>query len=63
MTPRELEVFWPVGDRLHNQEIADALHVSERTVESHVSALLRKTAARTGLPRRTGRSWSRRRNG
>ncbi|GAA2293958.1 LuxR family transcriptional regulator [Actinomadura luteofluorescens] len=42
VTPRELEIFWLVGDRLHNQEIADALHVSERTVESHVSALLRK---------------------
>ncbi|MEU8120553.1 tetratricopeptide repeat protein [Spirillospora sp. NPDC049024] len=42
VTPRELEIFWLVGDRLHNREIADALHVSERTVESHVSALLRK---------------------
>ncbi|MES9602037.1 LuxR C-terminal-related transcriptional regulator [Actinomadura sp. NPDC000929] len=42
VTPRELEIFWLVGDRLHNQEIADVLHVSERTVESHVSALLRK---------------------
>ncbi|MEV4005191.1 LuxR C-terminal-related transcriptional regulator [Actinomadura sp. NPDC049753] len=42
VTPRELEIFWLVGDRLHNQEIADVLHVSERTVESHVSSLLRK---------------------
>jgi predicted ATPase/DNA-binding CsgD family transcriptional regulator/tetratricopeptide (TPR) repeat protein len=42
VTPRELEVFWFVGDRLHNREIADSLRVSERTVESHVSSLLRK---------------------
>ncbi len=42
VTRRELDVFWLVGDRLHNQEIAESLHVSERTVESHVSSLLRK---------------------
>src|SRR5690242_9512380 len=42
VTPRELEVFWLVGDRLPNREIAERLRLSERTVESHVSALLRK---------------------
>ncbi|MFI6321136.1 LuxR C-terminal-related transcriptional regulator [Nonomuraea sp. NPDC050556] len=42
VTPREYEVFWLVGDRLHNQEIADTLGLSARTVESHVSSLLRK---------------------
>ncbi|MBG0830093.1 AAA family ATPase [Planomonospora sp. ID67723] len=42
MTPRELDVFWLVGDRLHNREIAESLRLSERTVESHVSSLLRK---------------------
>lgn len=42
VTRRELDVFWLVGDRLHNREIADSLYVSERTVESHVSSLLRK---------------------
>ncbi|MER6590677.1 LuxR C-terminal-related transcriptional regulator [Micromonospora purpureochromogenes] len=42
VTARELDVFWLVGDRLHNREIAESLHVSERTVESHVSSLLRK---------------------
>lgn len=42
VTRRELDIFWLVGDRLHNLEIAQNLHVSERTVESHVSSLLRK---------------------
>ncbi|WP_373427591.1 LuxR C-terminal-related transcriptional regulator [Arthrobacter sp. B3I9] len=42
VTKREMEVFWLVGDRLRNREIAEGLHLSERTVESHVSALLRK---------------------
>jgi predicted ATPase/DNA-binding CsgD family transcriptional regulator len=37
-----MEVFWLVGDRLRNREIAEGLHLSERTVESHVSSLLRK---------------------
>lgn len=42
LTRRELEVFWLVAERLHNGEIAQRLHLSERTVESHVSSLLRK---------------------
>ncbi|TMR16565.1 hypothetical protein ETD86_25030 [Nonomuraea turkmeniaca] len=42
VTPREWEVLWLVGDRLQNQEIAARLRLSERTVESHVSSLLRK---------------------
>ncbi|MEV4173673.1 LuxR C-terminal-related transcriptional regulator [Nonomuraea sp. NPDC049709] len=42
VTPRESEVLWLVGDRLQNQEIAARLRLSERTVESHVSSLLRK---------------------
>ncbi|WP_176728534.1 ATP-binding protein [Planobispora rosea] len=42
VTPREVEVLWLVGDRLQNQEIAARLRLSERTVESHVSSLLRK---------------------
>lgn len=51
LTPREGEVFWSVVDRLRNREIAERLHVSERTVESHVAALLRKLggADRTSL--------------
>src|SRR5437762_13495523 len=45
VTRRELETFWLVADRLHNKEIAERLHVSARTVESHVSSLLGKLGA------------------
>ncbi|TYK52655.1 ATP-binding protein [Actinomadura decatromicini] len=57
VTRREAEVFWLVGDRLGNREIADRLRLSERTVESHVSALLRKFGAdtRKALVERAGR--------
>jgi DNA-binding CsgD family transcriptional regulator len=42
VTAREAEVLAVVGGRLTNQEIAERLCISVRTVESHVSALLRK---------------------
>ncbi|MDQ0867444.1 ATP-binding protein [Arthrobacter globiformis] len=42
VSKREVDVFWLVGERLRNREIAERLHLSERTVESHVSSLLRK---------------------
>ena len=35
-------------ERLGNREIADRLHLSQRTVEKHVSSLI----AKTGLPNR-----------
>ena len=44
LTAREAEVLALLRDRLTNNEIADQLVVSVRTVESHVSALLRKLA-------------------
>jgi DNA-binding CsgD family transcriptional regulator len=43
ITLREFEVLRLIGQRLRNREIADRLHVSERTVETHVSSLLAKT--------------------
>jgi DNA-binding CsgD family transcriptional regulator len=42
LTRREQEVLHAVASRFTNAEIARALHVSKRTVESHVSALYRK---------------------
>jgi predicted ATPase/DNA-binding CsgD family transcriptional regulator len=42
VTEREAEVLSAVAERLRNREIADRLHVSVRTVESHIAALLRK---------------------
>ena len=45
LTARETEVLALVRERLTNAEIADRLFVSVRTVETHVSALLRKLGA------------------
>ncbi|GGM45412.1 LuxR C-terminal-related transcriptional regulator [Dactylosporangium sucinum] len=51
VTDRETDVLRAVGERLRNREIAERLHVSVRTVESHIAALLRKlgVADRAGL--------------
>ncbi|MET8847592.1 LuxR C-terminal-related transcriptional regulator [Amycolatopsis sp. NPDC004625] len=46
ISPREREVLLAVAEHLTNAEIAGRLYVSVRTVESHVSALLRKLGAR-----------------
>jgi DNA-binding NarL/FixJ family response regulator len=47
LTARELEVLTLVADGLRNREIADRLFLSTKTVDHHVSAILRKVGART----------------
>ncbi|MFG2342410.1 ATP-binding protein [Streptomyces yangpuensis] len=42
ISPREAEVLELVGDHLSNAEIGSRLYISVRTVETHVSSLLRK---------------------
>jgi len=43
LSEREREVLWVLAEGLSNVQIGDQLHLSPRTVEKHVSNLLRKT--------------------
>ncbi len=47
LTARELDVLALVAQGLHNSEIAVRLFLSDKTVWTHVSAILRKLAVRT----------------
>jgi DNA-binding CsgD family transcriptional regulator len=47
LTPREVEIVQLLADGLRNAEIAERLFLSERTVENHVSSILRKLGARS----------------
>lgn len=53
LTPRERDVLDLLAEGLSNSQIGDRLHLSPRTVEKYVSALLRKTETsnRAGLLR------------
>ena len=57
LTPRERELLGHLVRGLTYAEIAEALVISEKTVSSHVSNLLRKTntASRVELTRLVGR--------
>ena len=58
VTRKEAEVLAGLGEQLSNAEIAARMYVSERTVETHVSSLLRKLGAsnRRELGRLAGRT-------
>src|SRR5690606_28654857 len=45
LTPRQVEVLVALVDGRTNKEIAAALGIQEKTVELHVTAILRKTGA------------------
>jgi DNA-binding CsgD family transcriptional regulator len=47
LTARELEVLTLLTENLRNAQIADRLFVSEKTVDHHVSAILRKLDVRS----------------
>ena len=47
LTARELEVLALLVEGLRNAQIAERLVVSEKTVDHHVSAILRKLDVRT----------------
>jgi len=49
LTVREIEILKLIAEGLPNQQIAKKLHISERTVRTHVSNILRKL----NLPNRT----------
>ena len=47
LTARELEVLELVADGLRNRDIAERLFLAPKTVDHHVSAILRKLGAAT----------------
>ncbi len=46
LSPREMEIIELVADGLTNQEIAQKLTISKRTVDNHVSNMFTKTGSK-----------------
>ena len=46
LTTREVEVLGMLGEDMSNREIAGRLHLSEKTVDHHVAAILAKLGVR-----------------
>lgn len=55
LTSREQDVFWALAQGYTNSEVAQQLHISSRTVESHVSHVLQKLELES---RRQVRRWA-----
>ena len=47
LTTRQLEILWLLVDQLTNAQIAARLHLSPKTVDHHVSAVLAKLGVRS----------------
>jgi DNA-binding NarL/FixJ family response regulator len=47
LTAREIEVLGLVAQGLRNAQIAERLVLSEKTIDHHVAAILRKLGVRT----------------
>ena len=49
LSQREIEVAQHVGNGASNKEIARSLHITERTVKAHLSAIFQKIGVRDRL--------------
>jgi len=49
LTQREIEIIRLIEKELSNKEIADRLHISERTVETHRKNIFRKTKTNSAI--------------
>jgi two-component system nitrate/nitrite response regulator NarL len=47
LTPRELEILCLLADGLEQREISDQLHISSKTVATHIERILGKVGARS----------------
>ena len=50
LSAREIEIIELVAEGLTNQEIADRLTISKRTVDNHVSNVFTKTGSKNRWP-------------